>query len=391
MSGKFFKTPKRVGQSRGTRANLRNKRVNSRQEKANRGTRRREVTKQQKVYKQLSNITWTLFKIQANFHPVTVDAHDIGNYEYNWADIPEIAELISRWASNPEEVLRILNEEFEMYRTKTGKYAGPLPLSDVLLETFKYGNAVTNSKYGVVSGGRGSVNCNFLAITVITMISLGRAKAEWYSLHVPFEERNIANNIGSISSTIGSVCMGLAYTPGPHVPYATACVVVTSGIAGMCSTIDMSVRFMDHSSGIHPLTPAQIASVSVSTGISLLSAVPALTAASQLRLTNTSNPAQYLPTISPSTATALGYGAAAAIPTAAAVGALEGNVVGTAQLMGSNIATRARAPVELYRNLANLATGNKPVVNKATGAVGAVMAASNKIYTGPEIRAVGRP
>lgn len=220
------------------------------------------------------------------------------------------------------------------------------------------------------------------------MISLGRANAEWYSLHVPFEERNIANNIGSISSTIGSVCMGLAYVPGPHVPYASSCVVVTSGIAGMCSTIDMSVRFMDHSSGIHPLTPAQIASISVSTGISLLSAVPTITAASQLRLTNTSNPAQYLPTIS---ATALGYGAAAAIPTAAAVGALEGNVVGTAQLMGSNIATRARAPVELYRNLANVATGNKHVVNKATGAVNAGMAASNKIYTGPEIRAVGRP
>jgi hypothetical protein len=145
---------------------------------------------------------------------------------------------------------------------------------------------------------------------------------------------------------------------------------------------------MDHSSGIHPLTPAQIASVSVSTGLSLLSAVPAITAASQLRLTNRSNPAQYSPTIS---ATALGYGAAAVIPTAAAVGALEGNVVGTAQFIGSNIATRARAPVELYSNLANVVTSNKPMANKVTGVVTAGMEASNKLYTGPEIRAVGRP
>jgi len=385
---RFFKKPKHVGRKRGTRANLKNSRAKHRHNVFRHKTMRREATKQEKVYKHLSNITWTLFKIQANFHPVSVDEHDIGNYEYNWTDTPEIAELISRWASNPEEVLRILNEEFEMYRTKTGKYAAPLSLGDIAQEAFKYGNAVTNSKYGVVSGGRGSVNCNFLAITVITMISLGRANAEWYSLHVPFEERNIANNIGSISSTIGSVCMGLAYVPGPHVPYATSCVVVTSGVAGLCSTIDMSVRFMDHTSGVHPLTPAQIASVSVSTGISLLSAVPAITAVSQLRLTNRSNPAQYLPSISP---TALGYGAVAVIPTAAAVGALEGNVVRTAQLMGSNIATRARAPVELYSNLAGVVTSNKPMVNKVTGAVDAVMAASNKIYTGPEIRAVERP
>jgi hypothetical protein len=385
---RFFKKPKHVGRKRGTRANLKNSRAKHRHNVFRHKTIRREVTKQQHIYKHLSNITWTLFKIQANFHPVSVDEHDIGNYEYTWTDTPEIAQLISRWASNPDEVLRILNEEFDMYRTKTGKYAASLPLGTIAQEAFKYGNAATNTKYGGSSVSTGARTCSFLAVTVITMISLGRANAEWYSLHVPFEERNIANNIGSISSTIGSVCLGLAYVPGPHASYAQSCVVVTSGIAGLCSTIDMSVRFMDHSSGIHPLTPAQIASVSVSTGLSLLSAVPAITAASQLRLTNRSNPAQYSPTIS---ATALGYGAAAVIPTAAAVGALEGNVMGTAQLMGSNIATRARAPVELYSNLANVVTSNKPIGNKVTGVVTAGMEASNKLYTGPEIRAVGRP
>lgn len=91
-----------------------------------------------------------------------MDDHDIGNYEYKFEDCEGMAERVSRLTSNPVEVKRILNEELEMYRTQTGKYAAPVPLSDIVQESFKYGNAVTNSKYGGSPGVvMGSRNCSF--------------------------------------------------------------------------------------------------------------------------------------------------------------------------------------------------------------------------------------
>lgn len=331
------KPPKSIGRTRGTKGNLRNQTVKYRNNVFKRKTMRREVTRTEKRYTKLSNISWTLFKIASNWSPVVTDPDDIGKYEYDIVDCVAMSERISRKTSNPFEVNRILNEELEMFRTKTGKYAAPIPIGEILVETFRYGNAVTNGKYERVSTrGPTARSCSLLALVTLLFISLGRADAAWYSVHVPPEEQNIANNIAVVSNYIGYGCMALSYIP-TTAPIGVACVAVTSAVTAGCSMVDMSVRFMDDKTGMHPLTNAQRAKIGVNSALGIAGAIG--TSIDSLGIGSKATSIAGKATRAAATAVAT-YAAAtgtALVPTAAALDSTIPKAVG---LMASNVAGR---------------------------------------------------
>jgi hypothetical protein len=246
-----------------------------------------------KISHKLSQISWTIIKILSQFKPESVDSVDIGNNIYSESDYLLAVGIVSNLTSNPGKVFMIFTEEMEMFKAKSGKYHNTkLPISYIAFSTFCIGNAATNVSLSqlqiqIQEGGGlqhgGSFVLTMAAMIGMFFITMGRADAAWYSLSVPPDEMNIANNIAQVSSSAGLTCNTVGwiltwagYTSPAGIAMLATCTTGSAVVTGIAGVTDMTIRFIDHATGKYPLTDEQMAKIGIHGLIKMLAAAPAI-------------------------------------------------------------------------------------------------------------------
>jgi len=264
----YIKSPPRTGKIRGTIKNIKNFNIKRKNAKTQINKQRRRSTLFLKRLNKMANIAYVVFGIASKHKAESVDSTDLGFSTYSNSDFEEIAKKCMRLTDNPTKMLKIFHEEWALLQSEEEKYrlANTLSMEEITLKAFSKGNAATNKEgrnasYTSISP---HIKNSLTSFFCIFLICLGRADAAWYDVSVPYTERNIFNNIQTVSSSISTVCLAMSVIPSPTTPITATCALAASSISSACAVGDMSVRFIDHFIGRYPLTKGQIAMTGLS-------------------------------------------------------------------------------------------------------------------------------
>ena len=268
MSSRPIKQPPRIGTVRGTRSNLKNGKIKARNTKTRRNKERIQANFIQKRYEKLSSTAWRIMKTSWEFTPYYQDPSDSANNLYSIEDAEGILYKSSHFTTSPQSYVNVTMSEIMNWKSRRGKYALQKGESDIdtVLGTvyscgFKRADQMGYERSPrTVLQSRSTISLRM--IIALAFLSAVGAEANWYSWDVPFNERNIANNIQLVSDGIGSLCHIAAAGSGggAYNPFVW-CAVSSNAVSAAAGAANMGLRLKGHRQGTNPLTNTQISSV----------------------------------------------------------------------------------------------------------------------------------